>query len=408
MPSIKNTVAFLMAGGKGKRLHPLTRDRAKPAVPFGGVYRIVDFTLSNCLNSGLHKIHVLVQYRSISLARHIRLGWNVFAPQTGNYIDVIPAQHRVGESWYKGTADAVYQNIYILDEEKRDYVFILAGDHIYKMDYRKMIRFHEEKKADLTVGVVRMPVEKAGDLGVCEINFKNRIVGFHEKPEKPITVPGDRNRAYVSMGIYFARRKTIKQILSDDSRKESHHDFGLDIIPSIYKRMKVFAYDFNRFEKHGSYWRDIGTLDGYYEANMDLVKVTPQFNLYDGEWPIRTHQEQSPPAKTVFDGSWDPSRKGEASQSLISNGVIISGGKVAGSILSPNVRVNSFSEVKDSIIMEGVDIGRHTKIRRTIIDKGVNIPQKMEIGYDLEKDKKRFHVTESGIVVVARHEKIHG
>ena len=408
MPNIKNTVAFLMAGGKGKRLHPLTRDRAKPAVPFGGVYRIIDFTLSNCLNSGLHKIHVLVQYRSISLARHIRLGWNVFAPQTGSYIDVIPAQHRVGESWYKGTADAVYQNIYILDEEKRDYVFILAGDHIYKMDYRKMIRFHEEKRADITVGVVRMPVEKARDLGVCEINFRNKIVGFHEKPERPITVPGDKTRAYVSMGIYFARRKTIKQILLDDSKKESHHDFGLDVIPNIYKRMKVFAYDFNRFEKNSSYWRDIGTLDGYYEANMDLVKVTPQFNLYDREWPIRTHQEQAPPAKTVFDGSWDPSRKGEASQSLISNGVIISGGRVTGSILSPNVRVNSFSEVKDSIIMEGVDIGRHAKIKRTIIDKGVSIPQKMEIGYDLEKDKKRFHVTESGIVVVARHEKIHG
>lgn len=404
--NIKDVIAFVMAGGKGERMHPLTRDRAKPAVPFGGVYRIIDFTLSNCLNSGLHKIHVLVQYRSISLARHIRMGWDVFDPQLGNYIDVIPAQHRMGESWYKGTADAVYQNIYILKEEKPAYVMILAGDHIYKMDYRKMIKFHEEKRADITVGIVRMPKSEAARLGACDIDSKGRIVNFQEKAENPITIPGDKERSYVSMGIYFARREVIERILAEDSKKDSFHDFGKDIIPSIYKNKKVFAYDFNRFEKYGSYWRDIGTRDSYYEANMDLVKVTPEFNLYDNEWPIRTCQGQFPPAKTVFDGSWDPSRKGEAIQSFLSNGVIVSGGKVVRSVLSPNVRVNSFSLVEDSIIMEGVDIGRYAKIKKAIIDKGVKIPQKMRIGHDLEKDKKRFTVTNNGVVIMARHEVI--
>ncbi|MBU2540389.1 MAG: glucose-1-phosphate adenylyltransferase [Candidatus Omnitrophica bacterium] len=403
---MSNVVTFIMAGGRGKRLLPLTRDRAKPAVPFGGVYRIIDFSLSNCLNSGLNRIHVLIQYRSISLDRHIRLGWNIFDPRVGNYIDAVPAQHRVGESWYKGTADAIYQNIYIIDSEKPDYILILAGDHIYKMDYRNMIRFHKEKNSDFTIGVVRMPIDKSSQLGVCEVNRGGRLVGFQEKPQNPKTVPGDNKRIYASMGIYFASSSMIKKILCEQSGSLSHYDFGRDIMPAICNKYKVLVYDFNKHERYGTYWRDIGTIDAYYEANMDLIQVTPTFNLYDQEWPIRTLQGQFPPAKTVYDGSWDPSRKGTAIQSLLSNGVIVSGGKVVSSVLSANVRINSFSLVEDCVLMEGVDIGRYAKIRRAIIDKDVKIPQHMQIGYNLQEDKKRFFVTDSGIVVVAKGEKI--
>ncbi len=399
-------ITFIMAGGRGERLLPLTRDRAKPAVPFGGVYRIVDFTLSNCLNSGLHRIHVLIQYRSISLARHIRLGWDIFDLQIGNYIDVVPAQHRVGESWYKGTADAIYQNIYILENEQPEYCLILAGDHVYKMDYSNMIRFHEENNSDFTVGVVRMPKDKSKELGVCEVDANGQLVGFEEKPKNPKLIPEDPSQVYASMGIYFASSSVIKEILSEDAAKLSHHDFGKDVIPAIYKKKKVFAYDFNKYEKYGNYWRDIGTIDAYYEANMDLIQVTPTFNLYDQDWPIRTYQGQFPPAKTVYDGSWDPSRKGEATQCLLSNGVVVSGSKVTKSILSPNVRVNSFAQVEESVLMEGVDIARYAKVRRAIIDKDVKIPQHTEIGYNPEEDKKRFFVTESGITVVAKGEKL--
>ncbi len=401
-----NIITFIMAGGRGKRLLPLTRDRAKPAVPFGGVYRIIDFTLSNCINSGFHRIHVLIQYKSISLDRHIRLGWNIFDPRIGNYIDAIPAQHRVGESWYKGTADAIYQNIYIIDNERPDYILILAGDHIYKMDYTNMVRFHKERRSDFTVGVVRIAIDKASQCGVCEVNKDSQLVGFQEKPGNPKTIPGDNKQIYASMGIYFASSSMIKKILSEQAKNLSHYDFGRDVLPTICSKYKVLAYDFNEHEKYGSYWRDIGTTDAYYEANMDLIQVTPTFNLYDQEWPIRTLQGQFPPAKTVYDGSWDPSRKGTVTQSLLSNGVIVSGGKVVRSILSANVRVNSFSLVEDCVLMEGVDIGRYAKIRRAIIDKDVKIPQHMQIGYDPAEDKKRFFVTNSGIVVVAKGEKI--
>ncbi|MBM3252302.1 MAG: glucose-1-phosphate adenylyltransferase [Candidatus Omnitrophica bacterium] len=397
-----NVLTFIMSGGKGQRLFPLTRDRAKPAVPFGGIYRVIDFTLSNCLNSGFHKVHVLTQYRSMSLDRHIRLGWNVFDPQVGNFIDTIPAQQRVDESWYKGTADAIYQNFHVIDNDTPEYVLILAGDHVYKMDYRNMLRFHQEKNADFTVGLVRMPVEKSRELGVCEVNGDGRLVDFTEKPKNPKTIAGDPDHFFASMGIYFVGTGFLKKILLEDSQTKSQHDFGEDIIPKIYKQFKVFAYDFNEFEKYGSYWRDIGTLDAYYEANMDLVKVTPEFDLYDKNWPIRTYQVQSPPAKTVYDGSLEASRKGEVVQSLLSQGVVVSGGKVYRSILSPNVRVNSYTQVEDSIIMEGVDVARYAKIKKAIIDKEVKIPQGEEIGYNLEKDKKRFHVTDGGITVVAK------
>jgi len=402
----QDVLTFIMAGGRGQRLFPLTRDRAKPAVPFGGIYRIVDFTLSNCLNSGFHRVHVLTQYRSMSLDRHIRMGWNIFNPQVGNFIDTIPAQQRVDESWYKGTADAIYQNFHVIENDKPEYVLILAGDHIYKMDYGKMFKFHLEKKADFTVGLVRMPIEKSKELGVCEIDNDGRLVGFAEKPKNPKTIADDPSRFYASMGIYLVSTAFLKKILADDSQMQSQHDFGRDLIPRIYKECKVFAYDFNKFEQYGSYWRDIGTLDAYYQANMDLVNVTPEFDLYDRQWQIRTYQEQYPPAKTVYDGSLEPSRKGEVVQSLLSQGVVVSGGKVYRSILSPNVRVNSYTMVEDSIIMEGVDVGRYSKIRRAIIDKEVRIPQHEEIGYNLAADKKRFHVTEDGITVVAKREEI--
>lgn len=391
-----------MAGGKGQRLFPLTRDRAKPAVPFGGIYRIIDFTLSNCLNSGFHKIHVLTQYRSLSLDRHIRVGWNIFDPQIGNFIDTIPAQQRVGESWYKGTADAIYQNLNVINDDNPEYVLILAGDHIYKMDYRNMFKFHLEKKSDFTIGLVRMPIDKLKELGACKIDKDARLVEFSEKPEPSKNITDADKQFYASMGIYLVSAEFLKKILSEDSQKQSQHDFGRDIIPQIYKDFRVYAYDFNKFEKYGSYWRDIGTLDAYYEANMDLVQVTPEFDLYDKNWPIRTYQIQSPPAKTVYDGLWEPSRKGEVVHSLLSQGVVVSGGKVLRSILSPTVRVNSFSQVEDSIIMEGVDVGRYAKIKRAIIDKEVKIPQREEIGYDLEKDRKRFHVTDGAVTVVAK------
>ena len=393
-----------MAGGKGERLYPLTRDRAKPAVPFGGVYRIIDFTLSNCVNSGIRKLHVLTQYKSISLARHIRMGWNIFDAELGEFIEILPAQQRIDEHWYLGTADSIYQNTYTIEMENPDYVLILAGDHIYKMNYSDMFEFHKDKNADLTVSVVEMVKEKAFQLGVVEIDEQSRITGFEEKPEVPRTIPGDPEHVLVSMGIYIFNKDVLeKELITDSQKKDSTHDFGKDIVPSMINRCRVFAYNFkDENKKQAKYWRDIGSIDAYWEANMDLARVSPEFNLYDNDWPIRTYQEQFPPVKTVFAGGEDPERMGAALDSMVSNGSIISGGKVLRSILSPNVRVNSFAEVIDSIVMERVEIGRHARIRRAIIDKDVTIPQGMEIGYNLKEDKKRFTITPSGIVVVAK------
>ena len=401
---MRNVLTFIMAGGKGERLYPLTRDRAKPAVPFGGVYRIIDFTLSNCVNSGIRKLHVLTQYKSISLSRHIRMGWNIFDAELGEFIEILPAQQRIDEHWYLGTADSIYQNTYTIEMENPDYVLILAGDHIYKMNYSDMFEFHKEKNADLTVSVVEMVKEKAFQLGVVEIDEQSRLIGFEEKPEVPRTIPGDPEHVLVSMGIYIFNKDVLeKELIADSQKKDSTHDFGKDIVPSMINRHRVFAYNFkDENKKQAKYWRDIGSIDAYWEANMDLARVSPEFNLYDNDWPIRTYQEQFPPVKTVFAGGEDPERMGAALDSLVSNGCIISGGKVLRSILSPNVRVNSFAEVIDSIVMERVEIGRHARIRRAIIDKDVKIPQGMEIGYNLEEDKKRFTVTPSGIVVVAK------
>jgi len=394
-----------MAGGKGERLYPLTKDRTKPAVPFGGIYRIIDFTLSNCINSGLRKIYVLTQYKSASLQRHIRLGWNFLPSELGQFIELLPAQQRIGDTWYLGTADAIYQNLYTLEMDNPEEVLILAGDHIYKMNYYTLIDFHRDTEADLTVGVVEVDKEKAAHLGVVEVDSMGRVTGFQEKPANPKAIPNNPDKIYASMGIYVFKHPVIEQELHEDAKKNnSAHDFGKDIIPQMLKKgLKVVAYNFiDENKKEAQYWRDIGTIDAYYETNMDLVQVNPVFNLYDKEWPLRTFQEQFPPAKTVFAGEEITSRIGLVLDSVISGGSVVSGGRVQRSILSPNVRINSYSEVYDSILMEGVNVGRYAKIKKAIIDKDVNIPQGAVIGYDLQEDKKNFYVSESGIVVVAK------
>jgi len=398
-------LAFVMAGGKGERLWPLTKDRTKPAVPFGGIYRIIDFTLSNCVNSGLRRIYILTQYKSASLQRHIRLGWTIFSSDLGEYIEILPAQQRIGETWYLGTADAIYQNLYTLELDNPTEVLILAGDHVYKMNYYHMIDFHREVEADLTVGVVELDKERASQLGVVEVDGIGRVVGFEEKPKTPKTIPNKPDKIYASMGIYVFKHQVIEEELAQDARSNnSSHDFGRDIIPQMIKKQrKVVAFNFiDENKKQAQYWRDIGTIDAYYEANMDLVQLDPLFNFYDKDWPIRTFQEQFPPAKTVFSGNEITSRVGLVLDSIVASGCIISGGRVQRSVLSPNVRINSYCEVYDSILMEGVNVGRYAKVKRAIIDKDVSIPQGMVIGYDLAEDKKRFHVTESGIVVVAK------
>jgi len=399
---MRNVLTFIMAGGKGERLFPLTKDRTKPAVPFGGIFRIIDFTLSNCINSGLRKIHVLTQYKSYSLTRHISMGWNVLNGELGEYIDAIPAQQRVDDQWYKGTADSIYQNIYAIEDEKPEYVLILAGDHIYKMDYRRMLEFHKEKKADLTIGVIEVPKEKAGEFGVCELDKQGKVKRIIEKPKKDVEKIASGKSVNASMGIYMFNTEILEKALEKDAKDEkSSHDFARDIIPMMIESVQVFAYSFKDENGQACYWKDVGSVDAYFEANMDLIQVVPAIDLYDKHWPFRTYQEQYGPAKSVW-AEEDSNRIGMALNSIISNGCIISGGKVKSSVLSPNVRINSFSEVSDSILMQGVDIGRYAKVRRAIIDKYVKVPQKIEIGYDLKEDKKRFTVTESGIMVIPK------
>jgi glucose-1-phosphate adenylyltransferase len=393
-------LAMVLAGGRGERLYPLTRDRAKPAVPFGAIYRIIDFTLSNCVNSDIRRIYALTQYKSTSLHRHIQFGWSILSSSLGEFIEAIPAQQRIDEHWYQGTADAFFQNIYTIQQERPDLILILSGDHIYKMDYRKMIDFHVEKKADLTVGTIRMEKRLSREFGVIQVDEEGQVIGFEEKPEEPGTIPGDPEGILASMGVYVFPTEILVRRLIEDARSDSTHDFGRDIIPAMIKKDRVFAFDFRNGDRGGmGYWRDVGTIDAYFEANMDLVSVTPQLNLYDPQWPIFTYQSPYPPAKTVHE---EEGRMGTAINSIISNGCIISGGNVKRSVLSSRVAVHSYAEVQDSILLEGVDIGRHAKIRRTIIDKDVQIPPKMEIGYDLDEDAKRFTVTGSGIVVVPR------
>jgi glucose-1-phosphate adenylyltransferase len=404
---MKNILTMILAGGRGERLHPLTADRAKPAVPFGGKYRIIDFTLSNCVNSGLRNMVVLIQYKSHSLDRHIRRGWNVFNPEFGEYIISLPPQQRISQDWYRGTADAVYQNWFIVEDKQTEYLMILAGDHIYKMNYKEMYSFLQQKQADVVVGAIEYPLEQASNLGVMTVNSDAQIIHFDEKPAQPTPMPNDPSRALCSMGIYLFRTSCLRDHLLADAERDTAHDFGRDIIPGMIGSRRVFAYNFrDENRKAVKYWRDVGTLDAYWEANMDLVSVDPLFNLYDQDWPIRTYQGQFPPAKFVFAEEAQGGRMGVALDSIVCGGCIISGGRVQNSVLSPDVRVNDFAEVFQSILMENVEIGDRCRIRRAIIDKGVTIPPKTEIGYDLESDRKRFTVTESGLVVISKGRKL--
>ncbi len=406
---MRKVLTFIMARGKGERLWPLTKDRTKPPVPFGGIYRIIDFTLSNCINSGLRKIYVLTQYKSASLQRHIRLGWNILPSELGQFIEILPAQQRIGESWYLGTADAIYQNLYTLELDQADEVLILAGDHVYKMNYYTMIDFHREVGADLTVGVVEVEKERSPLLGVVEVDSLGRVKGFQEKPLDPKTIPQNPDKIYASMGIYVFKHEVLEAEMHEDAKKsKSSHDFGKDIIPQMLRKgLKVAAYNFlDENKKEAKYWRDIGTIDAYYAANLDLVQVNPVFNLYDGEWPLRTYQEQFPPVKTVFSGDEIAGRVGLMLDSLVAGGCIISGGKIQHSILSPNVKIHSYSQVYDSILMEGVNVNRYAKIKRAIIDKDVDIPQGTVIKNDLEEDKKKLYVTDTGMVVVSKGREI--
>jgi glucose-1-phosphate adenylyltransferase len=406
---VKDVLTLILAGGKGTRLEPLTRDRAKPAVPFGGLYRIIDFTLSNCINSDLRKILVLTQYKARSLDRHIGSGWGFLSGELDEYIEVLPPQQRIDEHWYKGTADAIYQNIYTIEKADPRYVLILAGDHIYKMDYGDMIQAHLARNADLTVGCLPVAARESIHFGVIQVDDQDRIIGFQEKPREPKTIPGDPQHILASMGIYiFTARLMYELLCQDATRADSDHDFGKNIIPGMINQQKVYAFRFrDKNRKAVPYWRDVGTLDAYYQANMDLIEVDPVLNLYDQEWPIRTYQPQLPPPKFVFrdEASGDHVRRGEAHDSMVCQGCIVSGGHVRRSILSPNVRINSFSLIESSILFDGVEVGRHCNIRRAIIDKDVTIPPNTTIGYNLEHDRQRgFLVTEQGVVVIAKAE----
>ncbi|HLE41901.1 MAG TPA: glucose-1-phosphate adenylyltransferase [Nitrospirota bacterium] len=396
-------LAMILAGGKGERLHPLTLHRAKPAVPFGGIYRIIDFTLSNCINSDIRKIAVLTQYKSLSLYKHLRLAWNFFSGELNEFIIPVPPQQRVGEHWYQGTADAIYQNIYMIEKDAPNHLLILAGDHIYKMNYSEMFKFHQERQADATVAAIEMPRESASSFGVIEIDKDDRVIGFDEKPHDPKPLPGRPDLSFVSMGIYLFNTKKVIEHLRFDALRNTAHDFGKNIIPGMLKSSRVYAYNFkDENKKEAKYWRDVGTIDAYWEASMDLVSVDPLLNLYDSAWPIRTYQAQNPPAKFVFAQEKKGGRLGTALDSIVGHGCIISGGRVQNSVLSPNVRVNSYSDVRECILMENVEVGRHCRIRGAIVDKDVSIPPGTEIGYDREKDRKRFYITPSGIVVIAK------
>jgi glucose-1-phosphate adenylyltransferase len=405
-------LVMILAGGEGRRLGPLTLERAKPAVPFGGRYRIIDIVLSNFVNSGLHRIKVLTQYKSASLEEHIARSWRL-SPILDHYIETMPAQQRTGKSWFKGSADAVFQTQHVFADERPDLVCIFGGDHVYKMDIRQMISEHVGHKADLTVAAIPVPKSDARAFGVIESDADGNILAFHEKVADPPTMPGNPNMCLASMGNYVFTTDPLVHELEEDANKEhSHHDFGQDIVPSmVAKGRKVRVYDFakNRVpgEDANGYWRDIGTVDAYWEAQMDLVAIQPQFNLYNHRWPIRTGVNHDPPAKFVFRDE-QSARVGIATDSLVSPGVIISGGRLHRTVLSGRVRVNSFAEVTDSVIFENVNIGRYARLRRCIIDKDVDIPAGTDIGFDLERDRQRFHVSDNGIVVVPKRTKVPG
>ncbi|MDH5325244.1 MAG: glucose-1-phosphate adenylyltransferase [Gammaproteobacteria bacterium] len=395
----KKTLALIMAGGRGSRLKQITDWRAKPAVPFGGKFRIIDFPLSNCINSGIRQVGVLTQYKSHSLILHVQKGWSFLRGEFGEFIEILPAQQRIEESWYAGTADAIYQNLDIIRNHKPEFVLILAGDHIYKMDYGPMIAAHVDSGADLTVGCVEVSTEEAKSYGVMAVDKAGSIVRFSEKPENPETMPGKPDVALASMGIYVFNVELLYRLLIEDAdSQDSSHDFGNDIIPAVIRDYKAHAYSFrDPVNGKSAYWRDVGTVDAFWKANLELTGVVPELNLYDEEWPIWTYQEQSPPAKFVFD---DDDRRGMAVDSMVSGGCVISGSKITHSLLFSNVRVNSYCELQDTVVLPDVRIGRHCRIRNAVIDKGCVVPPETEIGFDLKKDAERFYVTPNDVVLV--------
>ncbi|MBN1520927.1 MAG: glucose-1-phosphate adenylyltransferase [Candidatus Aureabacteria bacterium] len=408
---MRNSTVMILAGGQGSRIYPLSRDRAKPAIPFGGKYRIIDFVLNNLVNSGFFQVYVITQFKSQSLNKHVEMGWRM-SPQMGHFISLVPAQMRMGMTWYRGTADAIYQNFNLFDEDNphAEHVMVFGGDHVYKMDVNQFLDHHIEKKADLTVCVIPVDKKEAGEFGVVEVDKNWRIVGFQEKPENPKTIPGDENRSLISMGNYIFKKDIIlRELMRGEEENRPEYDFGKHTIPQMIDRCNVFAYDFSRnshpgmSEKERGYWRDVGTIEAYFEANLDLVSVSPQLNLYNAQWPLHTYHPAYPPAKFVFDKESER-RVGHAIDSIVSSGCIISGGKVIKSVLSPGVRVNSYAQVEESILMERVEIGRHCKIRRAIIDKEVSVPEGTVIGYNPNEDRKRFFVTDTGITVIPKKE----
>ncbi len=396
---VDDTLVIVLAGGAGERLYPLTKDRAKPAVYFGGPYRIIDFSLSNCINSGLRRIFIATQYKSLSLNRHIRMGWSIVSEELGEFVEILPPQKRVGEQWYQGTADAVFQNLYSIIREESRHVIVLSGDHVYKMDYMRMLRAHIDRGAKVTLAVIEVSRAEASRFGILSVDEHQRVIGFQEKPQNAATIPGSSDLALASMGVYIFDTDVLIRALETDAAQQTNHDFGKDIIPALISQEPIYAYSFyDENKKASKYWRDIGTLDAYFEANMDLCQVNPEFNLYDPEWPLRTHQPQSPPAKFVFAEAG--SRCGQALDSVISPGCIVSGSAIYGSVLCPNVRVHSFCRIDQCILMPGVRVGRHARIRRAIINRDVLIPRGAVIGYNEEEDRRRHTVTDAGIVVV--------
>ena len=400
---MKDTLGVLLAGGAGERLFPLTRDRAKPAVPFGGHYRIIDITLSNCINSGLRRVFIMTQYKALSLNRHIREGWTgIVARELGEFFEMLPPMQRTGSNWYMGTADAVYQNIYSIGSEQPKRIIILSGDHIYKMDYSRMLEHHKETGAEVTLAALPIPPDEVSRFGVVEVGQTGEVQGFQEKPASTsFRSPFNPNAVDASMGIYiFNTEVLLKALIADAEDPNSKHDFGHNILPNLLGKKKMMAYSFvDENKQQALYWRDVGTLDAYYDANMDLCAVSPIFNLYDKNWPMRTRMRQYPPAKFVFD---EPGRSGMAINSVIASGVIISGATVSNSVVSEDVRVNSYSAVDASIIFSHVNIGRYCRIRRAIIDRHVHIPEGTVIGYDPVEDKRRYFVTPSGLTIVTR------
>ncbi|MGW8229009.1 MAG: glucose-1-phosphate adenylyltransferase [Gammaproteobacteria bacterium] len=395
----RDTLALIMAGGRGSRLKDLTKWRAKPAVAFGGKFRIIDFPLSNCINSGIRRIGVLTQYKAHSLITHIQRGWGHLRGEFGEFVELLPAQQRIETSWYAGTADSIYQNLDIIRNHDPEFVLILAGDHIYKMDYGAMLAAHVEKDADVTVGCIEVPIARAHAFGVMEVDDEDRVLSFEEKPSQPKPKPGRTDAALCSMGIYvFNKDFLFEQLIKDADMPNSSHDFGKDIIPAVIKKYRAYAYDFrDPLTDEQGYWRDVGTVDAFWEANLELIGITPELNLYDDEWPIWTYQEQLPPAKFVFD---DEDRRGMAVDSMVSGGCIISGAQVRHSLLFSNVKINSFSTLEDAVILPEVDIGRHCHIKRAVIDRGCLIPEGTVIGEDPIEDAKRFHVTPGGVTLV--------